>query len=290
MTKAFDYPKVKIFKASAGSGKTHTIAQQFLELTLSDETPESFKKLLAVTFTNKAAEEMKMRIITALTDVINKGKQSSFLSPKFQDFDDKIIRQRAQKVRSEILHGYSFFSISTIDSFFQRIVRTFTLDLRIPATFEIQTDEQEVRNELYNLLMEKLGLEDKSVEVLRNWLINFIIDNISETGKWDIRSPISEIAQLLFKEEFLAVIENTQGDFYSKEKLKQLYSIITQTISDYQQRAKEFKEQLDWLVSVAAEYHWPPGAQFDDFLSLWIGVICSSEPLCFSSQYDPKLY
>ncbi len=115
-----------IYKSSAGSGKTYTLTTAYLKLAL--EYPMAFKQILAVTFTNKATQEMKERILLEMKRIkigVNEtGKMDTDLLEKFK-CDEKELSQRAGAVLSAILHDYSYFSVSTIDSFFQRVIRAF---------------------------------------------------------------------------------------------------------------------------------------------------------------------
>ena len=115
-----------IYKSSAGSGKTRTLAKEYLLLALRFRA-DYFKHILAVTFTNKATQEMKDRILDYLDDFA-KGKENN-LTPELLaelNHDANTFQLHAQEVQGELLHHYSQFSISTIDAFFQRVIRSFT--------------------------------------------------------------------------------------------------------------------------------------------------------------------
>ena len=146
-----------IYKSSAGSGKTFTLVKEYLALALNDgaNPPQAYKHILAVTFTNKAAAEMKDRIIKALKELSENDYSNTSSGTKtllsalkehkklnvIKQLDDRIIRLRAQNILTAILHNYSDFAIGTIDSFVQKVVRTFAFDLKIPMSFEIEMDE-----------------------------------------------------------------------------------------------------------------------------------------------------
>src|SRR5690348_13123705 len=112
-----------IYRSSAGSGKTRTLAKEYLKLALSHRS-DYFKHILAVTFTNKATQEMKDRILEYLDDFANaRPNELAKELKKELGFDDLTFIQYAQETQSRILHSYSSFSISTIDAFFQRVIR-----------------------------------------------------------------------------------------------------------------------------------------------------------------------
>ena len=162
--------KLNIYKASAGSGKTHTLTEEFLSLAIL--YPDNFRRILAVTFTNKAAEEMKMRILEALNDMVNKGSRADFYSV-FQDTFPKSneagLLKKARVVRDNILHNYSFFSINTIDSFVQKVIRAFTFEVGVQSGYRIELDTDKVVNELTDLLSKAID----SNKYLKDWLIRF---------------------------------------------------------------------------------------------------------------------
>ena len=142
---------LNLYRASAGSGKTFTISQKFIELATTN--PRYFKQILAVTFTNKAAEEMKIRIIENLYAANN---------PKYY------------KILSYILHNYSQFNISTIDSFVQRIIKSVAFEIKIPSSYELELDTQIVADELVN----KILLKSNDNDEIRQWLIKLAFHKI----------------------------------------------------------------------------------------------------------------
>ena len=124
-----------IYKSSAGSGKTYTLTLEYLKLAL--QNPRSgFKQILAVTFTNKATAEMKERILEVLERLSHGVKQGEFLDEelmKHLKLDEKQLQSRARETLLSILHGYGYFSVSTIDSFFQKVIRSFAREMDLQA-------------------------------------------------------------------------------------------------------------------------------------------------------------
>src|ERR1041385_4270961 len=134
-----------VYKSSAGSGKTYTLVKEYLKLALADphRLHISFKNILAVTFTNKAAAEMKERVLKALTEIA--GNKATALAEDLQKemkISEGDLRARCEELHTHLLHQYADFSVCTIDSFVYRIVRRFSLDLRLPANFGVDTDEE----------------------------------------------------------------------------------------------------------------------------------------------------
>ena len=134
------FMSLTILRASAGSGKTYALTLNYLQLLLKGESPTFFRSILAVTFTNKATKEMKERILSELEKLAagetDKGMGKGLL--EVLPIDAAELQKRAKAAMVEILHNYSYFSVSTIDSFFQKIVRNFAREADLPATYKIE--------------------------------------------------------------------------------------------------------------------------------------------------------
>lgn len=164
---------LKILKASAGSGKTFSLTVHYLTLLLSKEN--SYREILAVTFTNKATAEMKERILSVLKGLAL-GDQSrkiqdyrSLLLKQFPHWNTSYIQEKAYRVYRKILHDYSHFTISTIDGFSQKVIRSFTYELNLDAAYKIEMNTSRVRQELTVMLNQLL---DKRPDLLE-WIIEF---------------------------------------------------------------------------------------------------------------------
>ena len=257
MQVANDNQNLIVFKASAGSGKTHTIARQFLKFTLADDYPNNFAKVLAVTFTNKAADEMKQRIIQALNHTIEYGSKSSYIDDSLKNIPDNVLKQRALKVRSEILHGYTFFTVKTIDSFIQRVVRSFAYELRLPANFKIQLDEKLVASILYLMLMEKISLnDDQHTQELKNWLLEFMLVKINEKGKWNLSQEIQNMTLLLFNEQFIQLKKRFGNSIFSIDKLQGIKQKINQIITEYRKQSAIFRKRFLQLTRDIVDFEY----------------------------------
>ena len=126
-----------VYKSSAGSGKTHTLVLEYLKITL--QNPDKYRRVLAITFTNKAAGEMKERIISTLQS-LSDGDINTVTAQSLMEqlkFTPELLTERAKKLLANIVHHYEDFGISTIDSFVHRIIRTFANDVKLPYGFEV---------------------------------------------------------------------------------------------------------------------------------------------------------
>lgn len=190
-----------IYRSSAGSGKTYTLAKSYLRLALAGKN--RFRRILGVTFTNKATEEMKQRIIKFLT-LLKEGQESGLAKELAADLDidEPLLRRRASEVLSEILHNYSRFSVVTIDSFFHQVIRSFAREMGLQGTFTIDLDTDKVMQEVIDRMLAEIG-EDEHKEI-KSWLTQFAEEKVEEGTSWDFRKDISKLAREVLKDDFKA--------------------------------------------------------------------------------------
>jgi ATP-dependent exoDNAse (exonuclease V) beta subunit len=244
--------KLKIYKASAGSGKTHTLTEEYLKLAA--KFPDNFKRILAVTFTNKAAEEMKQRILESLNDIINKGKEASFFNVFAENntkANEKEHINSAKILRDSILHDYSYFSLSTIDSFVQRVIKSFTYEIGIESGYRIELDTEKVLKDLTELLYKQIDNDDN----LRTWLIHFANYKMDEGQSWDFRSEINKLAKEIFKEQFQSFDEDEkESDF---EYIRNYFELL-------QELKREFETSMADLGNQALNALSKHNFEFDE--------------------------
>lgn len=188
--------KAKILNASAGSGKTYQLAYKYVHDVV--EQPALYRHILAVTFTNKATEEMKSRILKEIHKLAS-GAESSYLDSLCQELklDASTVRKRAAEARAKILHDYSRFTVLTIDTFFQRILRAFIKELGIDLNYNVEIETASVLAKSADALIEQIAVDK---ELLR-WLTDFVQERIDDGHGWDIRSGILSLGKELFKEK-----------------------------------------------------------------------------------------
>lgn len=186
-----------IYRSSAGSGKTYTLTKEYLKLAF--RHPAYYRQILAVTFTNKATREMKGRIIQQL-HLISEGGDDALTHElrSALNMTREIMMARAREVLSAILHGYAHFSVSTIDSFFQKVIRSFAREMGLQSGFKIELDLDKVLSEVIDQVLLDAG-RDKQ---LTRWLIRFAENKVEEGKSWDFRGDISDLAREVFQERF----------------------------------------------------------------------------------------
>ncbi|MEO1012528.1 MAG: UvrD-helicase domain-containing protein [Bacteroidota bacterium] len=215
------HPSFKIFDASAGSGKTYTLTREYLKIILA--SPKGFTRILAITFTNKAVNEMKQRILDNLFQ-FGQTRTIAQASPLFLDMMDYLrlnsedLRERAETTLKNILHNYAFFDISTIDRFTHRLIRTFARDLRLPRNFDVVLDNDLLLDEAVARLINKAGESEKLTRIL----IAFALEKVANDKSWDVAYDLKKIGKLLFDETHKTHLKKLEkkelGDFSAFQK------------------------------------------------------------------------
>ena len=182
-----------ICKASAGSGKTHMLTGEYLKLVFNPEI--RFRNVLAVTFTNKATAEMRERILEAISAIAN-GKKSDYESELCKTFDltSDALRSRAQMILKQMLNQYSYFKISTIDSFFQQVIKSIAYELDLDSGFILELDDKSVTDNAVSRMIDDFGLENEEGQ----WIMQTIGDKMEKGHRWEIQSEISDFAVKAF--------------------------------------------------------------------------------------------
>ena len=183
--------KFRIYKASAGSGKTYSLVYEYLKILINN--PTEYKHILAVTFTNDATEEMKTRVLTQLKLLAETPEKSSYITSLEIDCGIEIfyIQKRAEESLGNILHDYSNFNISTIDTFFQKILRAFAKDIGLSAAYNLQLDHETAIQEVTENVIANTTDENKQAK----WLMKAAIEKIEDGKSWNVRE---ELKSLLF--------------------------------------------------------------------------------------------
>jgi len=210
---------LKIVKASAGSGKTFNLTLHYITLLLHRES--SYREILAVTFTNKATAEMKHRILSVLRGLAQEdqttgiGLYRDLLLKDNPSWTAALIAEKAQRIYRQILHDYSRFTVSTIDGFSQKVIRSFTYELNLEATYMIEMNTNKVRKDLTLMLNELL---DERADLL-DWIIQYAEQRIDQNENWNYRQQLMKLAGLIFSEnfqEFDAHLASAEPDIFNQ--------------------------------------------------------------------------
>ena len=235
-----------IYKASAGSGKTFTLATEYISLVV--ENPLNYRKILAVTFTNKATEEMKMRIISQLYGIWKKLPESEkyFITVKEKTgFDEDLIRERAGQALNYLLQNYNYFRVETIDTFFQSILRNMARELDLTTNLRIGLNDVQVEE----LAVDQLIADLTTTDVLLQWILKYIMENISDDKSWNIISQIKNFGRTIFKDDYNEVgpqLEHKMSDTKFFDTDAQQLRIIRQlSVERMKEIAESFFDTLD---------------------------------------------
>ncbi|KEO72401.1 UvrD-helicase domain-containing protein [Anditalea andensis] len=212
-----------IYKSAAGSGKTYTLTLEYLKLALAH--PHAYKSILAVTFTNKATKEMKERILHELSRLKRQVIVGDFMDDellKHFSISPEQLKFKASTVLSAILHDYSSFSISTIDSFFQKVVRAFAREMDLPAKFDVELDQDGVLDRVVDRIIMKT-MDDP---YLHKWLVDYAQEKIQEGKSWDIRSSIKSLGKQIFQEDFKKYQKEIKIFLKDRENVAELRKFI----------------------------------------------------------------
>ena len=226
-----------IYKASAGSGKTFTLATEYIKLLVLN--PQSYRNILAVTFTNKATEEMKMRILSQLYGIAHQLEDSNDYLKKIMDetqLGEAIVRERAATALKLLLHNYNYFRVETIDTFFQSVLRNLARELDLTANLRIGLNDVQVEEQAVDRLIDHLTHQD----VLLQWILKYIMETINDNHSWNIIGKVKSFGRTIFRDYY-----KEQSDAL-KEKTsdEQFFEAYTNQLRDIRKDAAERMKQL----------------------------------------------
>jgi len=224
----------KIYNASAGSGKTFTLVKEYLKIIISNTDVFAFKKILALTFTNKAANEMKERVLSNLKDLSagNFKDMALILCQELPIEKDKL-QYRSKLILNEILNNYSAFSITTIDSFTYKLIRNFAFDLGLTLNFDVELNNKIILENAVELLISKIGKNTK----ITNILLLFALFKWKQEQTWDVSFALNNIAKMLTKED--AVIEIEKIKSHSLNDFLELHKKLIKDITSFEKKVIE---------------------------------------------------
>ena len=240
--------KFDIINASAGSGKTFALTQRILVKILKSKDENYFKRILALTFTNRAAEEMKSRILNALKDFSNPkiiGNPSVMFVQVKKELkfpSDKINRLSKERLNL-LLHNYSFFQIETLDSFNHHIIRSFSKELNLDPDFRVVIDTEDILDQSVSRVFEDIENNKEIGSLLKD----FSIRKISEGKSWDVEFDLKEFAQSILKENEISEIEQIE-----KSSLKEFTTLklnIEKTLNDLSGKQKSVLLKIEKNIS-----------------------------------------
>ena len=243
-----------IYNASAGSGKTYTLAAFYLKHLF--KSRYNYRRILAVTFTNKATAEMKSRIIENLFK-LSSGEGSDYLSDLIESTGraEEWIRSEAKEILNSILHDYSRFSVSTIDSFFQKILRAFAREAGLHSGFSIEIDHSIILSSAVDEMIRSAGSDPQ----LKSWLTTYVLSNIEEEKTWNLKEGILSLSEELFRERFKILSAGERSLIENKEFLLGYIKKVRTAAISFEKQMLEYVVKADALFT---EYDLDEGMFF----------------------------
>jgi ATP-dependent exoDNAse (exonuclease V) beta subunit len=246
-----------VYKSSAGSGKTYTLISVYLQIVLRE--PARFRNILAITFTNKAANEIKNRIVSNLKVLSVDGEEN--IPTKYYHLVESLkkstglgfpeLSERSAKVLTLILHNYGDFAVSTIDSFMHRIIRSFSFDLKLSMNFEVEMDTALLQAETVDSLLSEVGKDNYITDIL----VKFVQERAESDESWQIERDLLKFSDNLFGEDTFDILPRL-GEF-TAEKLASVNKKLNQFLVFYENSlvslAKEAMQRIE-SHGIGAEY------------------------------------
>ena len=244
---------IRIVKASAGSGKTYRLALEYIRLLLSSRERLAYRSILAVTFTNKATDEMKRRILKELHCLSAHPEES----PYYREFvpslfsSPEALQERAATHLYAILHDYTAFAVSTIDRFFQQTLRAFSREIGQFASYQVDLDREGLVSESVDRVLDSLTESDES---LLNWLTDSVMAVLGEGRRFHLETALSSVADTLRTEEFQEKVERYGIDLdtaYSREHLAAVRKGCKAVVAAFRERVSGAAEDILSVLSSA---------------------------------------
>ncbi|NDV64339.1 exodeoxyribonuclease V subunit beta [Bacteroides sp. 224] len=234
-----------IYKASAGSGKTFTLAVEYIKLLILN--PRAYRRILAVTFTNKATAEMKERILSQLYGILTFDKASEpYLKRIIEEtsLSEEDIRKAAGQALRNMIHDYSHFRVETIDSFFQSVMRNLARELELSPNLNVELNNDEVLSDAVDSMIEKL----EPTSPLLAWLLDYINEKIANDKRWNVSDEIKKFGKNIFDEGYQERGANLRERLKNPETIKsyrqKLNELTAAALKDMEDFADRFEEEL----------------------------------------------
>ena len=240
---------LKVYEASAGSGKTFQLALEYIALALSSDSPKNFTNILAVTFTNKATAEMKDRILEQLYNLAHGGLDTNFLNAivAHTGLSAKVLQQRAFKTLQEIIHDYDHFRVETIDSFFQSLLSNLAHELKLAKGFNIDLNLDEVVSNAVDRLLLSINYHaannnsknKQTVNRVSQLIVDYMEEQIQNDKGWKIGNELKSFTkENLFNEVYLQAEEVLDIQLKDTQALNSFKRLLRKELDQYKEKCK----------------------------------------------------
>lgn len=239
---------ITVMKASAGSGKTYALAQKYIKMLLQSDDPKEYRHILAVTFTNKATDEMKSRIIEELAK-----------------HDDP----KAQRILSDILHDYSCFAVSTIDKFFQQTLRAFARELGQFGRYQVELDKDALVDEAVDTILDELDVARAEDRQMVDFIVEHMEERLADGKNLNVEDGLKSMARQLKSESFgkkAKELELDREKAYGREELAKLKKSCRSAI-------RGFADTVHTLANEIIEANANAGLDYQSYNRGWLKFI-----------------
>ena len=235
-----------VYKASAGSGKTFALAVQYIRLVV--QNPQAYRNILAVTFTNKATEEMKTRILSQLYGIWQQLPDSESYQREVcraLDASPQFVSERAGQALSLLLHNYNHFRVMTIDTFFQSVLRNLARELDLTANLRVGLNDSQVEE----MAVDEMISDLKTTDVLLQWIMKYIMENISDDRSWNVIGQIKLFGKTIFRDYYKDIAPQLSATLQQEDFFNRYTRMLRQVRQQAQERmaalGQEFFDTLD---------------------------------------------
>lgn len=265
-----------VYRASAGSGKTFTLTVEYISILV--KNPEDYNKMLAVTFTNKATQEMKLRILSQLYGIGN-GLPSSdnyLLQVKAKTgLTETSIRNNALYILEKLTHEYQNFRVQTIDAFFQTVLRNLGKELGLTANLRVDLNTQQVEAKAVDQLIDSLRENDPMLK----WIDEYISSNIEEDRSWNVVKEIKEFGKTIFDELYKTHEKQLDKIFKDEKFVTDFIKRLRFVCIDYEKSIKEkAKNIVEKIATSAIPINYFASYAYNQVVKLSNGKIENGDP------------
>lgn len=221
---------IKVCRASAGSGKTFALVSEYIARTIDAPigvTP--YSSVLAITFTNKATGEMKMRILNTLSNIARgKKKGDDYLEAVYSLLSGRMTRENIRKqcgyAIAAILDGYDSFDVRTIDSFFQRIIKDIAAMIGYNSDLQVFLSDSEAIDTAVDTLVNKAA---SGADTTLSWQMdNYIALNLDDSDSWDFRKKLKQFGTTVCSEIYMRSADRIDRVFGDRKQFEDLIKVL----------------------------------------------------------------